>query len=142
VLAQGFRAEDEADNGARPFGKGLETWLQMAPGFNADKVHTPLRMEIDGRPIAAILGLWEMFSNLRYLGKPVELSVVPDINHGTHILQNPRQRLASQGETVDWFCFWLRNEEDSSPAKGGKYARWRDLRRLHKLDMSASQIPQ
>lgn len=139
LLAEnGSKAESEADNGARPFGKGLETWIRSAPGFNADKVNTPLRMEIDMGPIERILNAWEMFSNLRALGKPVELFVIPDIQHGAHILQNPAQRLASEGGTIDWFCFWLKGQEDSDPAKAGQYERWRGLRTLGK---SASSEP-
>lgn len=124
------KSELEADNGARPFGPGLETWMQSAPGFNADKVQTPLRMEIDSGPIDAILEAWEMFSNLRSLQKPVELFVIPDIEHGVHELQNPVQRLASQGATVDWFRFWLKDEEDPDPLKTAEYDRWRQLRKL------------
>jgi hypothetical protein len=71
-----------------------------------------------------------MFSNLRYLGKPVELFVIPDIEHGVHVLQNPAQRLASEGGTVDWFCFWLKGEEDPNPAKAVQYVRWNKLRAL------------
>jgi dipeptidyl aminopeptidase/acylaminoacyl peptidase len=120
----------EGDKGAAPFGHGLEAWDLEAPGFNADKIHTPLRLELDSAPSASVLLHWEMFSNLRYLGKPVELFVIPDIEHGVHILQNPAQRLASQGGTVDWFTFWLKGEEDPVPAKDGQYARWRELRKL------------
>lgn len=69
-----------------------------------------------------------MFSNLRYVGKPVELSIIPDIKRGVHVLQNPAQRLASQGGTVDWFRFWLKGDVDSDPAKAEQYARWRELR--------------
>lgn len=124
------RAFDEKGNGARPFGKGLETWSRMAPGFNADRVRAPLRMEVDSGPIDEILGAWEMFRNLRYLHKPVELFVIPDIQHGVHVLQNPRQRLASQGGTVDWFCFWLKGQEDPDPHKKDQYVRWHQLRNM------------
>lgn len=124
------RVFEERGNGARPFGKGLETWARMAPGFNADRVHTPLRIEVDSGPVDEILSAWEMFSNLRYLHKPVELFVIPDIWHGAHILQIPRQRLASQGGTVDWFCFWLKGEEDAEPHKTDQYARWHQLKNL------------
>jgi hypothetical protein len=31
---------------------------------------------------------------------------------------------------VDWFCFWLKGEEDPGPAKAEQYARWRELRKL------------
>ena len=126
----GERAEFEADNGARPFGNGLRIWLQAAPGFNADRIHTPLRMELDTGPLSSVLGFWELYSNLRYLRKPVELTVIPDINHGAHVLQNPLQRLVSEGDTVDWFCFWLKGEEDRSPAKAAELARWRRLEEL------------
>ena len=128
------KAEDVADVGAPPFGKGLETWMYAAPAFNADKVYTPLRIEMDSGPSIWIVSYWEMFSNLRYLGKPVELFVIPDIEHGVHILQNPAQRLASQGGTVDWFCFWLKGEEDADPGKGEQYARWQKLRELQRLN--------
>jgi dipeptidyl aminopeptidase/acylaminoacyl peptidase len=130
----GLCAELESDNGARPFGEGLETWIRRASGFNVDKIHTPLRMEIDTRPLVSIVGFWELFSVLRYLGKPVDLTVIPDIEEGVHILQNPQQRLVSEGETVDWFCFWLKGEEDENPDKAAEFARWRILRQLQKHD--------
>jgi dipeptidyl aminopeptidase/acylaminoacyl peptidase len=119
----------EKGNGGRPFGDGIATWGRRSPGFNADQVHVPLRMELDSGPIDQILGAWEMFSNLRYLRKPVELFVIPDIQHGFHVLQNPAQRLASQGGTVDWFSFWLKGEEDPDPRKAAQYVRWREFRK-------------
>jgi hypothetical protein len=87
-------------------------------------------MELDSGPISEVLDHWEIFSNLRYLRSPVELFVIPDIEHGVHILQNPAQRLASQGGTVDWFSFWLKDEEDPDPAKTEQHKRWRELRKL------------
>ena len=126
------RSEFEADNGALPIGHGVEIWVHSAPGFNTDKMETPLRLEIDSGPVDSVLRDWEIFSNLRYLHKPVELFVIPEIQRGAHILQNPSQRLASQGSTVDWFCFWLKNEEDRAPAKEGEYKRWQALKPLVK----------
>jgi len=29
---------------------------------------------------------------------------------------------------VDWYCFWLKGEEDPDPAKSEQYRRWRKLR--------------
>lgn len=124
------KAEFEADLGARPQGDGLEAWKRLAPGFNAYRVETPLRIEVDSGPIDSVLNAWEMFSNLKYSGKPVELFVIPDIQHGVHILQNPAQRLASQQGTVDWFCFWLRNEESKDPVRRAEYDRWQLLKKL------------
>jgi len=33
---------------------------------------------------------------------------------------------------VDWFRFWLKEEEDPDPGKAEQYARWRELRKLQK----------
>jgi hypothetical protein len=38
--------------------------------------------------------------------------------------------MLSQQGLVDWFCFWLKGEEDSGPAKAEQYARWRELRKM------------
>jgi hypothetical protein len=46
--------------------------------------------------------------------------------------------LKQQG-VVDWFAFWLKNEEDSSPAKTEQYARWRQLRKENKALPSAAK---
>ena len=123
------RVFDEKGNGGPPFGDGIATWGRRSPGFNADRVHVPLRMELDSGPIDSVLSAWEMFSNLRYLRKPVELFLIPDIQHAVHVLQNPAQRLASQGGTVDWFSFWLKGEEDPDPKKRAQYVRWREFRK-------------
>ena len=127
-----FRGELEKDIGAPPFGEGLQTWLRRAPGFNADKIKTPLRIEMASSPlgIAGVVSKWELFSHLRYLKKAVEMFVVPDVEHASHPLQNPAQRLASQGGTVDWFDFWLNGHEDPDPAKAAQYERWKKLRSM------------
>ena len=75
------------------------------------------------------LGGWQWFSGLSLLEKPVDLVWLPE---GTHLLVKPRERLTSQQGNVDWFCFWLKGEEDSAPAKRAQYERWRELRALLK----------
>jgi hypothetical protein len=44
-----------------------------------------------------------------------------------HILVQPAQRYASQQSAVDWFDFWLNEDEDPDPAKATQYARWKGL---------------
>ena len=73
---------------------------------------------------------WEMFSRLRYLRRPVELYMVPDVEHGSHAMQNPGQLLASQQRAVDWFDFWLNGHENQTPMDPNQYAAWRKLRTL------------
>ena len=124
------RAEEEKDLGATPFGDGLSVWIRHAPGFNVANIHTPLRMETDSGPVLSVLDCWELFANLKYLHKPAELYVIPDIQHGAHVLQNPVQRLASEGATVDWFDFWLNSHEDTARPKRGQYIRWERLKQL------------
>jgi hypothetical protein len=116
-------------SGGPPFGASLHVWLDEAPGFNLDKVSTPVRLEVHGDSYegASVLGLWEWFSGLSRLTKPVEYILLPD---AAHILIKPWERMVSQQGAVDWFCFWLNGEEDPDPAKADQYARWRELRKL------------
>lgn len=118
--------EEEAIYGAKPFGEGLKAWLKSAPGFNLDKIRTPLRIEaISG--LVAVLNAWEMYASLYLQGKPVDLIFFPD---GVHVLEKPLERLASQQGNVDWFRFWLKGEEDPDPAKAEQYVRWHELRKM------------
>lgn len=120
--------------GEAPFGEGLKAWIERSPAMNADRIHTPLLLTVTG-PGGELSG-WEMFSRLRHLGKPVEYYFVPDLEHGSHGLQNPRQVRALQERALDWWCFWLKDEEGPAPAKSDQYVRWRKLRQLHAHNMS------
>jgi dipeptidyl aminopeptidase/acylaminoacyl peptidase len=114
--------------GAAPFGDGLQRWVNRAPGFNLDKINSPLLI-VSANHAAGLLDMWEPYAGLRYLHKPVDLVVL--CTH-EHIVTNPSVQLASQGGSVDWFRFWLKNEEDSAPTKADQYSRWRRLRKLEK----------
>lgn len=118
-------SEQEAANGAQPYGQGLVRWMQRAPGFNLDKIRTPLRMETIGLP--SLLYSWEIYSGLKRLNRPVEMISIPT---GSHVLVQPKDRYASQQGNVDWFRFWLKGEEDRDSTKAMQYARWRELRSL------------
>lgn len=111
--------------GAPPFGEGLQQWLKRSPGFNLDKISAPLLVVGEGP--SSLLFMWEPYAGLHYLRKPVDLIM---LNTDEHVLTNPTVRMASQGGTVDWFRFWLKDEEDSDPVKAEQYTRWRELRRL------------
>lgn len=129
--------EFESINGARPFGDGLLDWLRRAPAFNAEKIHTPLRLQNETGPLSTTLFMgWEMFNRLRILRRPVELYVVPDIERGSHPAQNPTQVYASKQGAVDWFDFWLNNSNEPSEEKREQYERWMFLRTLHEEDMA------
>lgn len=122
-LSSDFALDSEGVNGGVPFGDGLASWIKNSPGFNLDKVTAPIRMEADN-PMSLFFA-WEWFAGLSRLTKPVDLIYMTD---GDHPLVKPWERMTSQQGDVDWFCFWLKGEEDPDPAKAEQYARWRSLR--------------
>jgi len=125
----------DAEIGAAPFGKGLEQWLKNSPGFNLDKVNTPVM--VVGNDRLSVLLMWETYAGLRVLHKPVELIM---LHAHEHILTNPAARLASQGGSVDWFRFWLQGYQDAEPGKAKQYARWRRLRSMESHEQRSSVV--
>jgi hypothetical protein len=119
----------ERTNDGYPWGGGLKSWLKNAPGFNVDKVHTPVR--IVPLSTGSLFEEWEWFALLTRLGKPVEMIFLQD---GAHQLVRPWDRMVSQEGNEDWFRFWLTGEEDPDPAKVEQYARWRKLRDLQETN--------
>lgn len=126
--AGGLTGEFAQDNGAVGIGEGLKVWLQTAPAFNAHRVRTPLRKQVESGGLPSVVLQWEMFNALALLERPIELYVVPDVEHGSHNLQNPKQVIASAEGAVDWFDFWLNGREDPVEGKVDQYRRWRNLR--------------
>jgi dipeptidyl aminopeptidase/acylaminoacyl peptidase len=110
--------------GASPFGENLRQWLKRSPGFNLDKITAPL-LVVAGESRITLLTMWDVYAGLRYLHKPTDLI---QLNTDEHVLTNPAVRLASQGGSVDWFRFWLKDEQDPDPGKAQQYARWQKLR--------------
>ena len=129
--------ESDAIIGAKPFGQGLPQWLKRSPGFNLDKVNSPLLVVGEGP--GSLLFMWEPYAGLRFLHRPVELMM---LNTDEHVLTNPAVRMASQGGSVDWFRFWLQDYEDPDPTKAEQYTRWRELRKLQEANERNSPPPQ
>jgi hypothetical protein len=124
-----INATFEALNGGAPFGQGLEVWLKNSPMFHLEDVHTPVLQFMLGP--YSYRNMWESFTALRRLCKPVEMLYLPESNHWP---LRPSERLAVQGRAVDWFRFWLKDEEDADPSKTEQYMRWRKLRVLQEAD--------
>lgn len=129
----GMAGDSEALNGGAPFGDALSSWFKRVSAFHMNQVQAPVRIQAIGP--GSLLGEWNWFSGLYALGKPVEMVYLPD---GTHLLEKPWERMVSQQGDVDWFCFWLKGEEDPDPAKAEQYNRWRDLRTLRTLSSPAA----
>jgi len=124
ILATYLSPDSYLVNGGRPSRENLSSWFASAPGFNIERVETPIRIETYGRNF---LSAWEWYRRLAEQKKPVELILLPD---ATHVLMKPWERLTSQQGNVDWYVFWLKGEEDPDPAKKDQYVRWRELRKL------------
>ena len=75
-----------------------------------------MSMLATGLPVAdsPLPDFLEPYSGLRYLHKPVDLIM---LNADEHLLTNAAVRMVSQDGSVDWFRFWLKNEEDPDPPK-------------------------
>jgi len=113
-------------NGAPPIGQDFATFERNALPFHLEQVNTPiLSQEPDGLRYVPLM--WEIHENLKMLHKPEELMIFPE---GTHNLVKPRERLASEQAAVDWFCFWLKGEEDPAAEKQMQYEQWRAMRPL------------
>lgn len=132
-----FAREANSMMGAPPFGEGLQQWLKRSPGFNLDKITAPLL--VAGNFPSGLLLAWEPYAGLRDLHRPVDIMM---FNSDQHIQTNPAVRMASQGGTVDWFRFWLKDEEDPDPTKVEQYARWRDLRKMQEVSNNKLSVPQ
>jgi dipeptidyl aminopeptidase/acylaminoacyl peptidase len=126
-----FASEVEALMGKSPFGDGLSLWEKRSSGFSLDKVAVPVQLQANGP--ASLVSTWDWFSGLTRLEKPVDMLYLPK---GSHILEKPKERLASQQSMVDWFAFWLKGEEDPTSLKQKQYSRWRVLRDLAKNQKS------
>jgi hypothetical protein len=113
-----------AQFGAKPFGAGLQSWLQRSAGFRTDRICAPSLFQFNTP--TTLLYAWDTYAALRAQDKPVELLY---IRNGSHTLIKPLERLSEQGINVDWYDYWLNGHKDSDPAKAAQYARWDALPR-------------
>jgi hypothetical protein len=123
-MVPSFSSICENMNGGVPWGESLAKWVKESPPMRLDRVDTPILLQ----SITGPFGEWEVYAGLQWLKKPVELeNFYPE---GEHVLVRPQQKLFSEQSAVDWYRFWLKNEEDPDPAKAEQYKRWRELQRL------------
>jgi dipeptidyl aminopeptidase/acylaminoacyl peptidase len=121
---------DQLNGGKKPFGDGLKDWLKKSPSFSLDRVNAPVRLlELQPR---WVLQQWEWWAGLRLQNKPVDYVLIPDRDYKgeNHLLVQSWERKIAQEGLVDWFCFWLKGEQDSDPKKSDQYSRWRRLQNM------------
>jgi dipeptidyl aminopeptidase/acylaminoacyl peptidase len=107
-----------------PHGDSGMNWQKMSAALNAGRVNTPLLINAADSEYTYCM---QLVVTLRDLKKPVEMFIYPDERHEKN---QPRHRYSIYERNVDWFCFWLKGEEDPDPAKVEQYQRWRELRKL------------
>ncbi|TDW61556.1 dipeptidyl aminopeptidase/acylaminoacyl peptidase [Novosphingobium sp. PhB55] len=101
-------------------------WKPLSLSVNARRIDTPILMQLADREALTALPAIGAF---REAGKPVEAIIYPDEYHNKW---QPQHRLAVYQRNIDWFDFWLRDQEDPSPEKRDQYERWRRLRAASK----------
>jgi dipeptidyl aminopeptidase/acylaminoacyl peptidase len=114
-----FRAMLSANSGPVAV---VERWKALSMAFHADRVVTPLLMQISDRELIDDL---PNYVALKDAGKPVDAYVFPD---EYHFKWQPQHKLAVAERAIDWFCFWLKNEETGDPTKARQYEAWRQLK--------------
>jgi dipeptidyl aminopeptidase/acylaminoacyl peptidase len=118
------------NGGHAPFGEeGLRSWREEAPAFNLDRNYTPVRLVALDFP--SLLQSWEWFIGLKFQGRPAELVILPG---ASHLLERPEDRRVAMQGIVDWFSFWLKNEESEDSLDPQEFLRWKELRDESELE--------
>jgi dipeptidyl aminopeptidase/acylaminoacyl peptidase len=109
-----------------------ERFARLSAAENVDRIHAPLLIHAPDDEYIISLPL---YSAMRDRNKPVEMWIYPNEYHEKI---QPKHRYSVYERNVDWFRFWLKGEEDPSPARKEQYDRWRKLRELDAADRKAS----
>jgi dipeptidyl aminopeptidase/acylaminoacyl peptidase len=97
-------------------------WREYSIALNAARISTPLLIQVSD---AEFLTETQSFVELRRHSKPVEIYI---FSNEEHIKVSPVHRYNIYKRNVQWFMFWLLEEEESDPVDVGQYERWRALR--------------
>lgn len=102
-------------------GETPEQWRRISPSYNLDRLRFPLLMQV---PEQEYLVALEYFVPLIESDAPTEIRVFP---HEPHFKFQPRHRIAVYQRNLDWFRFWLLDEE-AGGERAEQYERWRQLK--------------
>ena len=110
-----------------------KNWSEVALLLQADRVRVPiLNQQGDFEGLGGI----PLFVALKEVNRPQEFYLYPNELHHKN---QPKHRYEIYERNLDWFRFWLMNEEDSVPVKRDQYERWHRLREQEKKESSSSQ---
>jgi dipeptidyl aminopeptidase/acylaminoacyl peptidase len=99
-------------------------WRRVSMALNVTHVRAPLLMQMPEEEMPSALQLWTaMHENKR----PYELVGFSGEPHQKH---QPAHKRAVYERNLDWFRFWLQDQEDPAEEKRAQYVRWHGLREL------------
>lgn len=119
--AKSGRQVDDQLNGGRPNEAG-DLWTKTSVGLNASSITTALLLDVAD---AEFYLAYPNFVDLSDAGRAVEMYVFPD---EYHVKWQPIHHLNVYKRNVQWFRFWLLDQEADDPLDSGQYSRWRALR--------------
>jgi dipeptidyl aminopeptidase/acylaminoacyl peptidase len=127
-----FAAATQIDGGAREYTAGMRPFTDE----ELQRIRTPLLFEPHSpRELVVLAG---MADRLDALGKPTDVLYFATASHST---TRPQHRLRSLSTHIDWWRFWLQDQEDPAPGKKAQYAHWRTLRERQTNPDSGSRRP-
>jgi dipeptidyl aminopeptidase/acylaminoacyl peptidase len=100
-----------------------QRYLEGSPDMYFSGVSTATLLEAGALSLA--IPMLATGNGLRRAGAPLEYVVYPNTGHG---LTAPRLQRESAERNLDWFRFWLLNQEDTDIGKREQYQRWRGMR--------------
>jgi hypothetical protein len=101
----------------------LSKWSLISPELHVKDIHAAILANVAEHERFAFRPLWAL---MRYAHKPMEAYIYAD---EYHVKFQPTHLSAIQHRNIDWLRFWLQGYQDPDPAKVGRYARWRRLRK-------------
>jgi len=125
LVDRGFRSMfDKWGLGSLADPTSRKNWSEVSLFLQPDRVHVPVLNQagdFEG------LGDLPLFIALSDLNRPVELYLYANELHHKN---QPQHRLEIYERDLDWFRFWLKDEEDVTAAKREQYERWSKLRKM------------
>lgn len=97
-------------------------WKRISVSLNARPTLPPLLWQSPETERIVEMQSWQ---ELRRAGAQVEWLEYPGEGHSK---RHPANEWWVNQRNLDWFRFWLKNEEDPDPAKAEQYVRWREMR--------------
>jgi hypothetical protein len=106
----------------RPQDGTYERWKRISASLNARPTLPPLLWQ---SPESERIEEMQSWQELRRAGAQVEWLEYPGEGHSK---RHPANEWWVNQRNLDWFRFWLKNEEDPDRGEAEQYARWREMR--------------